>query len=160
MLKKGVAKLGLMIGWSVFWMLGCASKAEFPYPLEANLVASVDANLDSADEPSPVVLTFYQLADDQAFSESNYQQLMQQPSGALSAGLLKKKKLYLSPGKTKTIELDIVEQARYLAVVAGFSRAGTKDWRQVVALPEKKGTKYKVDVMVQGQKVVLFLSRR
>ncbi|WNW09926.1 type VI secretion system lipoprotein TssJ [Pseudomonas sp. DTU_2021_1001937_2_SI_NGA_ILE_001] len=113
---------------------GCAALSEpEPTRLDLTLAASERLNPDLHGRPSPVVVRLYELRQPAAFQASAFFDLYERARANLAADLLASEELELRPGETRRLKL-LVEQGRYVGVLAGYRDLGSGRWRQVLSL--------------------------
>ena len=104
--------------------------------VDLGLSSTANLNLNSFDEPLPVVTRVYQLADDQAFQKATFEQLWKNDLMTLGDALLTKDEIVMDPAAQQKLTYMRHEQARFVGVVAIFRQPEDVQWRDIAALPE------------------------
>jgi type VI secretion system protein VasD len=99
--------------------------------------ASADANPDRSGRPSPVVVRVYQLRTDAAFNAASFSDLFENEDKALGAELITRDEYVLAPQDSRTIEVAIAGETRFLGAIAGFRDILNAQWRALVPAPKK-----------------------
>lgn len=99
-----------------FLCVGCFSKSTLMLKVHSDPVI----NPTSVGESLPVIVKIYQLSEDNAFLQAQFQELWKTDQQVLSHSLIAKKEVQIYPNSNTSIEFKQVEHARYLAVVATF----------------------------------------
>ncbi len=129
-MKPGkIRRLFLLI--ALLSTVGCAGpKVDVGFSSTANL------NLNSFDEPLPVVMRVYQLSDDQVFQKATFEQLWKNDLMTLGDTLLNKDEIVMEPASQESLSYMRHEQAQFIAVMAVFRTPEGEQWRATEALPE------------------------
>lgn len=138
-------------------MTGLAGCRSHPPLMTVDLVAHEQINKNVDGVPSPVTVSIYQLKASQDFLQADFFTLREIDSA--SDVLLAKKEIQVTPGETQHFSLEILKEARYLGVAAGFREIDQAQWREVRPLPEKKLHKYWISVRLKDKKVLLNIQR-
>lgn len=109
---------GLFIFFMVSLVQGCATPS-----LNIAVKASETINTDVAGESYAVLVRFYQLSDPSVFEKAEVSALLRSDEAILSATLLEKRELMVSPGLQSSFELPKIDSTKYLGVVAFFRDA-------------------------------------
>lgn len=117
--------------------VGCASKPPKPVPAHAQLIASADTNPDSSGRASPVVVRLFQLRDDGEFATADFFALYDKEKETLGASLVSREEYVLEPGETRSLELPLKTEARFLGAIAAFRDIRSARWRALTPAPEK-----------------------
>ncbi len=115
-------------------------------PVTMTVRASSDVNKNLTGDPSPIVVTVYQLKDQLAFNMSNFFTLYQQSKTALSNDLLDSQQIMLRPGQQQSINMALSPDARYIGVVAAYSDIQNSQWRALWPVNQKKLKKILISV--------------
>ncbi len=118
--------------------VGCASKPPPPKPPTKTVItvtAQPDVNPDASGRPSPVVIRLYRLNSDVAFRGSDFFALFDDDKKVLAAELLAREEYELAPGESKTEELVLPPEVRFIAVLAAFRDIRNSTWRAIVPAP-------------------------
>jgi type VI secretion system protein VasD len=131
-----VRGVGILLGCLVL-LAGCSSAPPKPVATKATLVVAQDVNPDSNGRPSPIVVRIYQLKEEGAFNNADYFALMDKEQEALGASLLSREEYELQPGESRTLDLKIPPEARYLGAIAGYRDIRNAHWKALSPAPEK-----------------------
>jgi type VI secretion system protein VasD len=126
MTSKHFFILGFLVVLFSFFAFGCATPQ-----VELGLSATANLNMNSADEPLPVVVRIYQLTDAKTFEKATFSELWKDDQGILGDNLLHKDSLTLDPATHKEIRFDRYPQTRFVAVMAAFNNQADNSWRVV-----------------------------
>ncbi|EAR09299.1 type VI secretion system lipoprotein TssJ [Reinekea blandensis] len=113
---------GLLLVLSISFLQGCASPS-----LNVTVAASDTLNTDTTGASYAVLVRFYQLSDPAVFEKADVAALLRSDDEILSATLLEKRELMVSPGLESSFELPKVDSTKYLGVVAFFRNADQGD---------------------------------
>ena len=116
---------------------GCSSSPPKPTPVKAALVTAVDVNPDIEGHPAPIVVRLYELKEAGAFNNSDYFRLIDREQEALGASLVAKEEYELQPGESRTWELKVSGEARFVGVAAGFRDLANSHWKVLLPTPHK-----------------------
>ena len=130
--------------------LTIAADADAKIKAPMTIGASADANPDSTGRPSPVVVRVYQLRADAAFSGADFFALFDDEQKVLGPELISRDEYVLAPAESRTIDVTVSGQTRFVGAVAAFRDIRNSQWRMVVPAPRKGLT-----VSVEGTKLVL-----
>ena len=148
---KALLKTGFLLLLALF-VCSCASRSvappsEWKYEKDAiriHLSADIQLNLYEGT-PHPLVICFYQLGDPNTFNqltgdnEGLYRLL---ECSRFDTSVVSSKRMIVHPGQDLTFTLDRAEQAKYVAVVAGYSiiqKEGMVSLFEVPVTVERKG---------------------
>ena len=115
----------VLLSISIF-LVGCATPS-----LKIELGASENLNSDSAGESYAVLVRFYQLSDPVLFEKASVSSLLRDDVSLLSATLVKKQELMVSPGMVSRLEIPKQNSSEYIGVVA-FYRDVASDNQKVL----------------------------
>ena len=118
----------------------CAAKPAKLEPARMEFVVSADANPDSSNRPSPLVVRVFQLRNDGEFSGADFFSLYDKEKETLGASLISREEYVLEPGETRKLELAVNAEARFLGAIAAFRDIRSAQWRAVTRAPDKKLT--------------------
>jgi type VI secretion system protein VasD len=103
------------------------------------LTAAKDVNPDAGGTPKPIVVRIYTLRADTAFVAADFFALLNDDEKTLGAEMITHDEYVLDPGDSKSVDITIPDEARFVAVFAGFRDfRNAKPWR--VAIPPPKGS--------------------
>jgi len=89
-------------------------------------------------EPSPLVVTIYQLKNKTAFQNSDYRSLMTRAGTILQADLIDKHSFQVRPGASFSVTEKLNPETRYLGVMAAYRKPSLRGWSKVIKI-EKGG---------------------
>lgn len=113
---------------------GCSSSR-----ISMEVASLPNVNPDSSGRPSPVIVKMYELRNDIAFRQGDFQTLFMEPMKLLGAELVAMDELLFVPGEARTVEYVPMPETRYVGILAGFRQMERARWRHVVPVnPEKK----------------------
>lgn len=99
------------------------------------IAASQDANPDSSGRPSPVVVRVYQLKTDAAFTAAEFFPLFDDEQKVLGAELISRDEFVLAPAESRTIDVALSGETRYVGAIAAFRDIRNAQWRVLVPAP-------------------------
>jgi len=108
-----------------------------PVATRAQLVASEDVNPDSSGRASPIVVRVLQLRNDGEFATADFFALYEKEKETLGASLISREEYVLTPGETRTLELALNPEARFLGAIAAYRDFRSARWRALTPAPEK-----------------------
>lgn len=115
--------------WIPFWNDG-------PYMIHLELKASDYINPNFNDKSAPVVITVYQLTDNEKFIQADFFQLFEGEAKQLDKDIVQQRKLpALFPGEVRKVDLELHQKAKFLGAVVAFAdyqKAKTKDLTPLV----------------------------
>jgi type VI secretion system protein VasD len=121
-------------------LTACAPKPPKAVKARAQLVVSADVNPDTAGRASPVVVRLFQLRNDGEFAAADFFALYEKEKETLGASLISREEYVLAPGETRTLEMPINPDARFVGAVAAYRDIRSAHWRALTRTPEKKLT--------------------
>jgi type VI secretion system protein VasD len=163
-LLRSARVLGLAIGVAAL-ALSCKHKAETPKPPSAQpektapkpylahveITASADVNPDATSRPSPVVVRIYQLNQDSAFNGADFFALYDGAEKVLTAQLVgTPREVVVAPSERKTIDLEVLPEARFIGVLAAFRDIRSAQWRAIAPSGSKD-----IAISVQRARVII-----
>lgn len=99
------------------------------------LAAQGDVNPDANGRPSPVVVRVYQLRADGAFTGADFFALYNDEQKTLGAELITRDEFVLAPSESRTLDVTLSPDARYLGAIAAFRDIRNAQWRAVAPAP-------------------------
>lgn len=147
----------LAVFCSVVFLVSCAttkSPDESGGVAKIKIVASDTINPSSSSTPSPVVVKFFQLKDDQIFNRSDFFGLYLHPKQTLGDDYVSEKEVMMAPGETKEIRLMLNGNAHYLAVLAAYQNIDQAKWSDVKKIDTFWGS-MSVDVTLNHDDIAL-----
>lgn len=134
---------------SVVLCAGCLPKSTLLLKVHSDPII----NPTSVGESLPVIVKIYQLSEDNAFLQAQFQELWKQDQQVLSNSLVAKKEIQIHPNDNASITFKQVEHARYLAVVATFLDTQGK-FRDIISLPQGvPGLNHTLFIDVSGNRI-------
>ena len=123
--------------------------------LEGQVVVAPGLNPNAQGDPSPVFLRIYQLSERAAFDDADFWALADDDQAVLGSSLLSRDEIEICPVEglpgpesaraecppgSRNLELDLIADARYLAVMGEFFNLQDPrgDWRAVAQIPEER----------------------
>lgn len=102
-------------------------------------VASLpNVNPDSSSRPSPVIVKIYEMRNDLAFRQGDFQTLFMEPMKVLGADLVATDELTFVPGEARTIAYSPMPETRHVGILAGFRQMERARWRATLpVVPEE-----------------------
>jgi type VI secretion system protein VasD len=116
---------------------GCSSSPPKPVAVKAALVTAVDVNPDIEGHPAPIVVRLYELKDTSAFNNADYFKLIDREQEALGPSLSGREEYEVQPGDSRTWDMKVPGEARFLGVTAGFRDLPNSHWKAVLPTPHK-----------------------
>ena len=107
-------------------LVGCSAKQ-----VEVGISSTANLNLNDFDEPLPVVVRIYQLADDTEFRKVAFNELWKDDLKALRDTLLTKEEIVMNPASQQTLEFPRHEQARFVGAMGVFRSPAEEQWRDL-----------------------------
>jgi len=91
-------------------------------------------NADEAQMPLATMVRVYQLKDRQKVDAADYLTLLREADTVLKEDIVASKSLLVMPGGSVTLNMPMIEEAKYVAVVGLFNRPDMKNntWRLVL----------------------------
>lgn len=116
---------------------GCSSGPPKPTPVKAALIIAADVNPDIEGHPAPIVIRLYELKEEGAFNNTDYFKLVDREQEALGPSLVAREEYELQPGESRTWELKVSGEARFVGVAAGFRDLANSHWKVLLPTPHK-----------------------
>ncbi|PSW21405.1 type VI secretion system lipoprotein TssJ [Photobacterium sanctipauli] len=125
-------------------LLGCSSNDNTAFvpamDISVNLAASEDINTFDDGQSRPVIIRLYQLVDTGNFQKSDFITLYESDKSVLADSLVDSTTVApVIPGEQRTFQLEIQQQAKFIAVLAEFAdyeSAAPKAYTAIVEEPE------------------------
>jgi type VI secretion system VasD/TssJ family lipoprotein len=125
----------------VFIVLCGALSAGCSKPTIGLIVASQpNVNPDHSGRPSPVIVKMYELRNDLAFKQADFQSLFNTPLQVLGADLIAADEIVFIPGEARHILYQPNPNTRFVGVVAGFRQMDRALWRVIKAVDPEEET--------------------
>lgn len=90
-----------------------------------------NVNPDFSGRPSPVIVKMYELRQDVAFKQADFQPLFETPIQVLGADLIAADELVFIPGEARRVTYEPNSSTRYIGIVAGFRQMERGVWRTI-----------------------------
>jgi type VI secretion system protein VasD len=116
---------------------GCSSGPPKPTPVKAALMTATDVNPDIEGHPAPIVVRLYELKEEGAFNNTDYFRLIDREQEALGPSLVAKEEYELQPGESRTWDMKVPGEARFVGVAAGFRDLANSHWKALLPTPHK-----------------------
>jgi type VI secretion system protein VasD len=125
--------------------------------LKSQVVAADNINPSRRGTPQPVKIHIFYLAEDDAFLQANFADLVDPESPALGDELVRRAEQLIGPGEQLELDEAFDEAAKFIGVVAAFTDVGQASWRAVAAVPARRWTDVlklfknsKLEILVDG----------
>jgi type VI secretion system protein VasD len=118
-------------------LTACKSAPPKPQVLKLSVSVSADANPDSQNRPSPIVIRVYQLKDDAAFKDADFFALYDKEQATLAAALVSRQEFEVAPGAQKVVDYQIAPDAKFIGVAAGYRNIRDASWRAEIGSQDK-----------------------
>ena len=130
---------------SLLVLAGCG-RAKTQVQMRVTMEASKDANPNSRDQPSPVVVRVYALKSEDLFKGADFFTLWDNEKQVLGADLLVRRQYEIQPGGTVDKNDAINSETVYIGVVAAFRDINSATWRAIVEA--NKGGTNRIHVVI------------
>lgn len=134
---------------------GCSSGPPKPTPVKAALITAADVNPDIEGHPAPIVVRLYELKEDGAFNNTDYFKLLDREQESLGSSLAGREEYELQPGESRTWEMKVPGEARFLGVTAGFRDLPNSHWKALLPTPHKHFGTPKITINVAKSAVTI-----
>lgn len=128
--------------------------------LKSEIVATATINPSRRGTPQPVKIHIFYLAQDDAFVQANFADLVDPEAPVLGDELVRRAEQLIGPGERLELDEQFDEAARFIGVVAEFSELDQAAWRAIEAVPAKRWTDVlrlfrnsKLQILVDGTTV-------
>lgn len=128
--------------------------------LRSEVVAAENINPSRRGTPQPVKIHIFYLAQDEAFMQANFGQLVDPESGVPGDDVVRRAEHLIGPGETLALDDEFDEAARFIGVVVEFTQLDQATWRAVAPVPARRWTDVlrlfrssKLQVLVDGTTV-------
>ena len=115
-------------------LAACAGGPPKKEPMMLTLQAAAEVNPDLQGRPSPVVVQILELKSLELFNSLDYMSLSDPSGAALSADLLNRNQVVLSPGASRQMELELDASTQAIGLIAGYRDIDNATWRQAVPI--------------------------
>jgi type VI secretion system protein VasD len=130
-------------------LTACSSSA--PPQMKATIQSIDFLNPNIYNQPSPVVITIYQLKSATAFQQASFFVLANNAAAVLGSDLLDKSEMEIRPKEKQKLEVILAPTANYIGVLAAFRDPDKAQWRQVI--PVTPGKKVSLQINLAAQSV-------
>lgn len=149
--------IGRNIGRYVILILLLSLTAGCSAPqVKIGMSSTANLNLNDFEEPLPVMVNIYQLADAQPFEKASFEELWKKDLMTLGDSLLTKETLTLNPASQERLVYPRHDQARFIAVMAVFRKPEKEAWRDIEPVADgffKKRFSSKVTINLKGNAI-------
>lgn len=118
--------------------------------LQTNIQAASFLNPNIYNQPSPVVITLYQLKKPTKFQQAIFFNIYNDPAKTLGDELIDKQELEIRPQQTQEVKQLITADTRYIGIVAAFRDPDRSQWRELIAITSKKPSRLLIDLHSQS----------
>lgn len=115
-------------------LAACASGPPPKEVLTLTVTAAADVNPDLQGRPSPVVVQILELKSLEQFNSLDYMSLADAAGSALGADVVNRNQMVLSPGASRSQELELDEATSAIGFIAGYRDLDNATWRQAVPI--------------------------
>lgn len=129
-------------------LLGCFS--EQAPQMKALIQAGNTLNPNVYNQPSPIVVTLYQLKSPTAFQQANFYTLYNNAAVVLAADLLDKTDIEIRPQEKQTLHVTLSPNTHYIGVLAAFRDPDTAQWRQILTVKPGANVNVKINLAMQS----------
>jgi type VI secretion system protein VasD len=92
-------------------------------------------NPDINGNPSPIVVTIYELKNQFAFKQASYDALATNSSSILGGDLIDQQTIEVRPDTVMSVSQPLSPNTQYLGIVAAYRNIDQATWRTTVAVP-------------------------
>ncbi len=135
---RGWCLLALVIVCALTLSACGGAKPVKPTEAHAQFIVSGDANPDNSGRASPVVVRLFQLRNDGEFATADFFALYDKEKETLGASFISREEYVLAPGESRTLELAVNPEARFIGALAAYRDIRSAQWRAITRPPEKK----------------------
>lgn len=138
-------------------LAGCASgpPAAKTTSLEFGIEADQEINLNTANEPSPIVLRVYELKTKSAFEQASFFDLLDNDAMKLGQDLVAKREFEVKPGEKSSFKRDSPTDAKHIGVIAGFRQIDVAQWRAIVDIVPDRDNAFLITINALAVKIEL-----
>jgi len=117
---------------------GCAGLFSSPTLAVIAIAADEKLNIDTRGRSTPVVVRYYILKNDSAFSSSDFFSLSEKDQQTLGDAIVLREEFVLQPGEKKAFPAKDAATGQVFAIMVSFRNIDRALWRATVPLPPKK----------------------
>jgi type VI secretion system protein VasD len=100
--------------------------------VEASFETSEFVNPDPKNRASPIIVVFYELSSVGNFESADFFALYEQDEEVLGKDLQARDEIQLIPGEMRSIERELKDETRYVAVIAAYRDIENANWRSSI----------------------------
>ncbi len=145
----------VVLALSLALLVACGST---PSKLPTEVAASSKVNPDEDGIASPITVLIFQLKDQRAFANADFFSIVDAEKDSFDGAVLERQRLQLPPGKKASFDMELNEQARFLAVVGAYRDLSSASWIEIKPIPAKP-KKYNMKVVMAKNRVLLNLKK-
>ncbi len=97
--------------------------------VKIDMTSTASLNIDSNNQPLPVVIKLYQLSDKKSFDKATFEDLWKNDMVILSDGLLEKQMFTLDPASRHKVTFEKNDEAKFLGIMAAFHDQKDNTWK-------------------------------
>lgn len=132
--------LGTGLGLVLLLLTGCATKM-------SAMIVTENANRTDNDQPSPVKIRIYELRSAEIFKEASFSELDKNEHKTLGDTLVTNSKEYpMRATDQRKIKLNLLEDTRYIGVLARFQRHKKAKWLEIIPVKKKRNNKFTIKI--------------
>ncbi len=131
---------------AVFCSALAACGGPSPTRLVMTVTASPQLNPNSDNQPSPTVVSIYDLKSQTAFMNASFDDLFYNGTATLGADLLAHRDLKMLPGQDMTLKDEAAPGTEFIGVVAGFRTPQGAAWRGLLPVTPASRNKIAIDL--------------
>jgi type VI secretion system protein VasD len=151
---------GLALTAAAMGALAAAAVDAKETELKSEIAATETINPSRRGTPQPVKVHIFYLAQDEAFMQANFADLVNPEAAVLGDELVRRAEQLIGPGERLELDEKFDEAAQFIGVIAEFTELDRAAWRAIVAVPVKRWTdvrrlfkKSKLEILVDGTTV-------
>lgn len=119
------------------WLCMLAACAGPVTSVHLSLIAAPQLNPDETGAPNPVQVRVLMLKASDAFTNTDYFQLVDKEKAVLGGDLLAQTNDILRPGQTKALDLPVTPGAKFVGISAAYRNIDQATWRVVAPIRRK-----------------------
>jgi len=133
-----LAAVGILMGFAT---LSSCKSIPGPTPVAGSIEAASDLNPSVNQRPSPLLLRVYELKSATTFNQADFMALYQADQATLSADLVAREEIMLTPGEIRPYRKSLAPETRFIGIVAAYRNLERATWRTVVPVQAGKAMK-------------------